>query len=323
MKHMTLFLKTTFSLILILLSCSYSFTQSSANLDWVSTFGDVGSDWGYQVSTDTKGNIIVMGRFTGSIDLDRGVDTFMLRNTLGTQGLFICKMDYTGKPIWAQQLENNTAPPYNENILTTDTLGNVYFTGSFSTPMDVDPGPTTLMFNPLGFVDAFTIKLDKDGTFQWASQLGGNGARIEKNSISVDASGNVFLSGGLRGTADFDPGPGVNMQSSVAYDLALFVQKLDTHGNLLWVNLFKNKNTVNPHSAGTDSEGNFLLTSAFFDTLDVDPGPSVRTLISTGLSDIFLLKLDPRGNFSWVQQISGTSGGPTKASFGIDASNNI
>ncbi|MBI1288178.1 MAG: T9SS type A sorting domain-containing protein [Flavobacteriales bacterium] len=89
------------------------------------------------------------------------------------------------------------------------------------------------------------------------------------------------------------------------------------------------------HSVAIDSAGNSYLIGSFYDTVDFDPSPTgVHELVSNGLWDIFLLKLDTGGNFVNVWQIGGAapdgvsnpplSGGYSmKSHINIDADGNI
>ncbi|MBK7391281.1 MAG: SBBP repeat-containing protein [Bacteroidetes bacterium] len=51
--------------------------------------------------------------------------------------------------------------------------------------------------------------------------------------------------------------------------------------------------------------GNSYITGRFAHTVDFDPSSGVFNLVSNGQWDIFILKLDPAGNFVWVKQIGG------------------
>ncbi|MBL0048100.1 MAG: hypothetical protein IPP32_08410 [Bacteroidetes bacterium] len=74
----------------------------------------------------------------------------------------------------------------------------------------------------------------------------------------------------------------------------------------------------------SDAYGNTYSTGSFRGTTDFDPGPGVYNLTSIG-TDMFILKLDPAGNFVWAKSIGGNLTGTNAAGRGItlDAFNNV
>jgi hypothetical protein len=75
-------------------------------------------------------------------------------------------------------------------------------------------------------------------------------------------------------------------------------------------------------SIALDATNNIYTIGRFEDTVDFDPGPGVLNLISKGLSDAYISKLDASGNFLWVIGIGGT-GWDLGASIKTDASGNV
>ncbi len=71
-----------------------------------------------------------------------------------------------------------------------------------------------------------------------------------------------------------------------------------------------------------DAAGNVFTTGFFNGTSDFDPGPGTFNLISAGLGDVFISKLDASGNFVWAKQFEGT-GDDQARTIGIDASGNV
>ncbi|MFA5967164.1 MAG: SBBP repeat-containing protein [Patescibacteria group bacterium] len=55
-----------------------------------------------------------------------------------------------------------------------------------------------------------------------------------------------------------------------------------------------------------DIAGNVYVTGAFYETVDLDPGPETDYHTSTGIANIFLSKFNPQGDFQWAR----TWGGP-------------
>lgn len=190
--------------------------------------------------------------------------------------------------------------------IAVDNAGNVYTTGSFSGTADFDPSPTeTLNLTSAGADDIFVSKLSASGDILWAKRMGGANIDIGR-AIGVDNSGNVYTTGNFSGTADFDPGAAVvNLTSTGINDI--FISKLDTDGNFLWVKKIGGSSIDIGRAIHLDALGNIYLTGSFDGTVDFDPGPGVFNLVSAGGNDIFVLKLDATGAFVWAKQMGGSS----------------
>lgn len=82
--------------------------------------------------------------------------------------------------------------------------------------------------------------------------------------------------------------------------------------------------TLYDHGYGIalDGLGNVYTTGHFKDTCDFDPGVGTFDLISAGLDDIFISKLDILGNFVWAKQI-GESSTDVGTSIVVDDSGNV
>ena len=188
--------------------------------------------------------------------------------------------------------------------ISTDASGNVYTTGKFVGTVDFDPGAGTAFLTSEGQYDIFVQKMDASGNFHWAKSFGG----IDwdsGNSISVDASGNIYTTGSFIGTVDFDPGAGTAFLSSEG-QFDIFVQKMDSAGNYLWAKSFGGTELDFGSSIRNDSSGNVYTTGSFRVAVDFDPGTGIISLTSAGLSDIFVQKMDASGNFLWAKSFGGT-----------------
>jgi len=190
--------------------------------------------------------------------------------------------------------------------IARDASGNIYTVGEFEGTADFDPD-STASFNLTsnGYEDIFIQKLDASGNFIWAKSVGGTwdeGCR----SISLDGSGNIYLSGSFAGTVDFDPGVATyNLTPNVT---DAYILKLDANGNFIWAKAIGvGNNNGSSHSMTTDISGNVYVTGSFWGTLDFDPGVATYNLTSLGQEDIFIEKLDANGNFIWAKAIGGIS----------------
>ena len=113
------------------------------------------------------------------------------------------------------------------NSIAIDRTGDIYTTGSFNRTVDFDPGPGTFNLTTIDVNgDMFVSKIDNNGNFIWAKQMGGGaGSYAGGNAIALDYYGNIYTTGGFDGTIDFDPGTPVYPLSSVAPD-DIFVHKM-------------------------------------------------------------------------------------------------
>ena len=186
------------------------------------------------------------------------------------------------------------------NSIALDNSGNIYATGFFSDTVDFDPGPGVFNLTSVGITDIFICKLDASGNYLWAKSVGGTDYDFGI-SIKTDDSGNVYTTGNFLDTVDFDPGAATySITSMGTYDI--FILKLDSSGNYIWVKTFGGQEPQSVSSIDVDASGNVYTTGYFYTSADFDPGPNVFYLISEGENDVFVSKLDSMGNFIWAKQ---------------------
>jgi hypothetical protein len=291
--------------------------DSAGNFVWAKQMGGPGGDFGFPIAVDAAGNVYTTGHFQGTADFDPGPGTFNLTSA-GEYDIFVSKLDSAGNFLWAKQMGGTGyADGYG---IALDVAGNVYTTGYFHGTADFDPGPGTFNLTSAGNRDIFVSKLDSAGNFVWAKQIGGT-AQPEGHGIAVDAVGNVYTTGDLNGTADFDPGPGTfNLTSTGSNDI--FVSKLDSAGSFVWAKQMGGTSEDYSLGLAVDAAGNVYTTGQFQGTADFDPGPGIFNLTSAGEYDIFVSKLDSAGNFLWAKQMGGTTW-DAGTGIAVDAAGNV
>jgi len=191
------------------------------------------------------------------------------------------------------------------NAIAVDGAGNVYTTGRFLGPADFDPGPGVETLTSLGVIDAFIQKLDANGDLVWAKRIGGTD-EAEGLDITIDISGNIYITGYFRETVDFDPGTGLFELTSQGSD-DIFILKLNNNGDFLWAKSIGGTISDLGASISTDAFGNVYSAGFFRLTADFDPGSGTFNLTSQGGRDGYVLKLDAGGNFLWAKQLGGSS----------------
>jgi hypothetical protein len=158
-------------------------------------------------------------------------------------------------------------------------------------------------------------------SLEWARSAGGTLQEIAF-AVAVDAEASVITTGSFTLTADMDPGAGVsNLTSNGSSDV--FVQKLDVDGNFLWARAIGAGGADQGLGVAVDALGNVLVTGKVSGTVDLDPTDGVFTVTSANTSfDVFVIKLDPNGNFLWGRLFGGNSNDAGNG-IAVDADGNV
>lgn len=282
--------------------------DSSGNFIWAKRMGGIGTASASAICVDGTGNIYITGDFSDTVDFDPDSSIFNLTTAgLNDYNIFISKLDSSGKFTWAKQMVGIGRD--NSISLAIDASGNVYTTGGFSNTVDFDPGIGSYNLTSAGLFDNFISKLDASGNFIWAKKWGGMW-QDQSVSIALDTAGNIYTTGSFTSTVDFDPGTGTfNLTSVGVGNFDTFISKLDASGNFIWAKQISGKTAGYnfSNSITLDDTGNIYISGFFKDTADFDTGPGTYDLISTGIEDGFINKLDASGNLIWVKQIESTS----------------
>ena len=293
--------------------------DANGYLAWAKTFGGTQNDVGLSIALDADGNILATGHFFGTTDFDPGAGVTELTSN-GARDVFILKLNANGDFLWARSFGASN-DDYGHAI-ATDANGNIYTTGKFKGTVDLDPGVGTVEFTSAGNDDIFIQKFDANGDLLWVNTIGGVG-NDRGLALTTDASGNVYTTGTFIGTIDFDPGVAVLDLSTGGTGFDIFIQKLDTDGNLVWAKVMGGSNWDFGHAIATDANENVYTTGYFHFTVDFDPGVGTANLTSHGEADIFVQKLDANGDFVWAKSMGSASGDSYGNSIGVDASGNV
>ena len=188
--------------------------------------------------------------------------------------------------------------------IATDASGNVYVAGSFHGTVDFDPGPGVYNLTSAGGSDAFVAKYTPSGALLWARDMGGSGDDAG-TGIALGPNGAVYVAGSFSGTASFPAGAnGLSLTSAGGKDI--FVAKLDSFGNIVWVRAMGGTGDDVANAIAVAPDGSVCTTGYFQGTANFNPGSSVYNLTAVGPEDVFVSKLDANGNFVWADRMGGT-----------------
>lgn len=273
------------------------------------------------IMLDNTGNIYICGSFGTSVDFDPGPAVFNLTSSNGDA--FICKLDNSGNFIWAKKIGGNSFDcAYS---LAIDSLNNIIVSGYFLGTADFDTGAGVYTLTPKNsfWGDIFISKLNNNGDLIWVKAFGGANSD-DGCSIALDSLGNIYATGSFKGTVDFNPDSSfVNISTNPPFYSDLFVLKLDSSGNLVWVKSMGGPGNDVGSSICNDKNGNIVISGTFYGTVDFDPDSALSyNLSSHGAGDAYIAKLGGNGNLIWAESIGG-SDAQSALSLTIDSKDNI
>jgi hypothetical protein len=189
--------------------------------------------------------------------------------------------------IWSQLLDNPNGHD-TADAVATDSAGNIFVAGEFTD--DLVLGNTTL--DSRGSTDTFLIKLSPAGNLLWVASIGSIGPD-EPAAITVDASGNAYVTGRFSSTADFG---GTRLTARLKTDMFVAAYAAN-NGALLWARGYGSAGTEGGTGIAFTSDNNLVVTGYFQDSIDFGGG----ALTSAGSYDIVLLSLTPQnGAYRWA-----------------------
>ena len=200
--------------------------DSDGNFVWAKNIvaqTDIG--WA-SMALDNNANVYFAGMFSDQVDFDPSPSVENL-TPVHTYDSFVCKWDSDGNFVWVRALGGATSfyPNNNTASITVDENSHVYTIGYFQDTADFDPGPGLANLTSTGDKDIFISKLNGNGDFIWAGQMGGTQSDYGTD-IMLDATGSLYATGMFTGVADLDPGPSTaNLTSSTEADA--FIVKLE------------------------------------------------------------------------------------------------
>ncbi len=217
-----------------------------------------------KIVVDENGNSYVTGFFG---------DTVTFGNTLlvssGGADIFVVKYNASGLVQWARKA-GGTLNDVGRGV-GIDGNGNIYVAGYYSE--DFDSGSTapcvfggSTIFSS-GETEIFLAKYDSTGMLKWVRSAGGQGFDY-CDALSVDASGNCFLTGSF----GYDFYNGFGGISAIFSTITLtpvgqedvYVAMYNDAGLLIWTEQGSGADQARAFSITTDGAGNAFITGVSF-----------------------------------------------------------
>ncbi len=280
--------------------------NSDGSFAWARTFGNTESTSVLGMVVGSDDTIYLGGICGGIVDFDPGasVDSHTCRGIFSSGGRasYLSKFNSDGSYEWARTFGGvSNSDGIAVNALDIDGQDNVYMGGYMFGSVNFDPNldPAFASYTDGSFVSKFS----PDGVLERVSTFGGT-----VKDIAVDRDGNVYTAGSFIGTADFDPGVGVDERTSRDGSHSdAFVTKLSSAGDYLWALAFAGEGAVSDsvQTLAIDVDGGLYAGGRLNTRTDFDSGPGVGVLEPVNGQSSYVVKYSQDGDFSWAKALTG------------------
>ncbi|MBS1552024.1 MAG: hypothetical protein JST15_08165 [Bacteroidetes bacterium] len=209
--------------------------------------------------------------------------------------VYFVKYNSSGAYVWSRFVEDIT---FQNPDIYCDNSGNIFAAGDLS---------GSFMFGNIQtqgrqwVYDFFLTKIDASGNFLWVKEvpatatITGDAGLAAVNGLAADLTGNVYISGFLRGTMNW----GNNIITSSSGNKDLLILKYDQNGNLLSGKTAGGTGSDRIDCIAADNFGNIFISGNFANTAHFD----TITAVGTGFINSFLGKMSA-GNVSGLINLS-------------------
>ena len=248
------------------------------------------------LAVDNGANIYITGNYHGNVKFGNITLSSTKSGQNHTVDVFLAKMDANGNFVWAKSYGTKAGGDRGRSI-ELDALGNIYLTGSFC-------NRTLFCGAPVDINDIYIAKINSSGVPVWQKRFPPSQVACGRggwgNDISLDASGNILVTGEYAGTFKFANGSGFTI-SSINNTADVFTLKLNNIGTPGWVKSAGGTGNDQGYAIYTDESSNVYIGGRF----GYYPGGNFTigniTLNATGVeSNSFLGKYSSSGNITWA-----------------------
>jgi len=277
--------------------------SSTGTLLYARRIGGVNIELVDAVDINSSGDLIMLGRFTGTVDFNPNSGVYNL--VANGSEAFIAQ--YSNNFTLLQAYKFGPGSVYPKDVCYDNTGTKFYVTGGFNGTFDADFGSATQNLSSVsGNNDAFVVKYDNAISLQWAVSLSGTTGAKEGKSICIDANNNALITGAYAGTMDVDPSSNVVSYTSNTNSMdAFFAAYGSTSGTYLGSHTIGGSGNDYGNCISVDASSNIYISGAFQSTIDLDPTNGTDVHTSGGGDDVFFYKMSNNLTYSFGKSLSG------------------
>lgn len=286
----------------------------NGEVDWGVILGTYGEDGVVALALDTYGYINALGFMGQGTIVFPTEDEAELTNENEYEDTFIAKFDVNGNCLWADIIGGDE-DIFGESI-ATDTLGNIFITGTFKGTVSFTGSDLTLTSTSADG-DGYLAKYDFDGYALWARKFGDE-FFAAGNRITVDEIGNSFVLGTFDSTVVFgSESQGNEIKLLTDSYIDMFIAGYDSAGKFLWTKKLEDcgyggigqistsalrvRNNPLQLSYSNNNGGEILMAGDFNNRIILD---NIALDAPDGARNTFIAKLNVSNNPTAVKEIN-------------------
>ncbi len=228
-------------------------------------------------------DVYIVGDFRSSRDLDPGPGEDLVISD--GRGIFASKFNSDGNYIWGIKLEEDNFPiHWHVGDIACDSEGNLYI---------------DLMNSASSLYSCYLIKVSINGDIDW-TQSWLSEEWLSIGEFKIDPSDNLYICGSYAGEVDFDPGPDVDLHTSIWHECGLyfswdmFTTRLDTSGNHAWTTTWGTPTTDKLHGIDFESDGKILMVGVYNSRRI-----GFNWVVGVYVWEVYIARLDQDGSLTW------------------------
>ncbi|MDZ4752714.1 MAG: T9SS type A sorting domain-containing protein [Flavobacteriales bacterium] len=233
-----------------------TFHSQNLSCDWLHTFGNFGENRGVDADVDSEGNFLIVGHYSGEIDIDPSVNTYLMESNF--LDCFLAKYSPNQELIWAHNFGGSNSKFVNKIHVLDD--GRILLCGNFSQTCDFDFSDNEFLLQSNGFSDAFMAIYTSEGSFVNAVSIGGVlGDDVAFDAVT-DSQGNFYFGGYFYVSADIDPSNNVYIVNEyTGASLDMYLVKLSSTYEFVWGGIVSGQGFEFPAALCIDAGDNLVI----------------------------------------------------------------
>lgn len=279
--------------------------NSYGNIEWEKTFGGKNNDKAYSIQQTFDDGYIIVGEINQQFTPLRGGDLVLIK--IDSKGNLLWQKTFGGDDFdeatsvkctkdggyivagWTSSFGNSGSDCY---VIKVDKNGKVLWQKTYGGNSDdeawdiceSEDGGYVIVGRTISFGaklwDLYVIKIDNKGNVLWEKLYGGNGDDWGK-SIQPTKDGGYIIAGRSNSSND-----------KYKYD-EIYILKIDSKGKFQWQKFYGGKYLDWANSIKVTPDDNYIVTGVidYYQTQDY----KIK-------SDIFVLKLNSKGNIIWYKK---------------------